>query len=232
VSVSPIYFGLGYHFDRYDEIHDTRAAAGEATPFTVYSDGAPTRTQSSGLSANVFIDTRDNQINATRGLFWNASMRSYLRAIGSDDDRQSLWSDFRGYVLLPRGGRNALAIWNFLWFTFGKAPYLDLPAVGWDTYGRSARGYLQGHIRGTNMCYTEFEYRMRFSRDDLWGGVAFVNLTNVTQTGGGPFGAFDTGGGVGLRMKFNKKTNTNLSVDAALGQDRTVRFFFGLQEVF
>jgi len=37
---------------------------------------------------------------------------------------------------------------------------------------------------------------------------------------------------VGVRMKFNKKTNTNLSVDAARGQDEKTRWFFGLQEVF
>lgn len=232
VKQSPIYFGLGYHFDRYDNIHDQRAEQGESTPFSEYSGGTPSRTQSSGISANVFIDSRDNQINAARGLFWNASMRSYLRALGSDADRQTLWSDFRAYPTIPRGGRNVLAIWSFMWFTFGKAPYLDLPAVGWDTYGRSARGYLQGHLRGPDMVYTEFEYRMRFSRDDLWGGVVFLNFTAVTEESGGTFQRFDSGGGVGLRLKFNKKTNTNLSVDAALGQDDQVRFFFGLQEVF
>jgi hypothetical protein len=226
------YVGLGYHFDRYDQIHDTRAEQGEATPFSVYSGGTPSRTQSSALSANILIDTRDNPINGKRGVFWNASMRSFLKGIGSDQDRQILWSDFRSYTRLPRDGRNVLAIWNYMWFTFGQAPYLDLPAIGWDTYGRSGRGFLQGRIRGPDQVYVEFEYRMRFTRDDLWGGVAFFNLTNTNGSNGGSFGTMDPGGGAGVRLKFNKKTDTNLAVDAAWGQDENVRFFFGLQEVF
>lgn len=223
------YVGAGYHFDRYDQIKDVRAENGEVTPFSVYSGGTPTRTQSSALSANILIDTRDNAINAKRGLFWNASLRSYLKAIGSDNDRQALWSDFRSYTRFRNG--NVLAIWNYLWFTFGRAPYLDLPAIGWDTYGRSGRGYLQGHIRGADQVYAEAEYRMRFTRNGLWGGVAFASATG-TAAPDGPFGRLDPAGGVGLRLKFNKRTDTNASVDAAMGQDDLVRLFFGLQEVF
>ncbi|HET9325833.1 MAG TPA: hypothetical protein VFQ05_03595 [Candidatus Eisenbacteria bacterium] len=231
VKQTPIYVGLGYHFDRYDEIHDERAEAGETTPYLVYSGGLPSRSQSSAVSGNVLIDTRDNAINAGRGVFWNASLRFDLRELGSDEDRQTLWSDFRTYVHLPRG-RDVLAIWNYYWFTFGRGPYLDLPAIGWDTYGRSGRGYLQGRIRSANMVYLEFEYRRRFTRDDMFGGVAFMNMTASTNSSGGPFGTPDPGFGLGIRVKFNKKTNTNLSVDAARGQDDTTRFFFGLQEVF
>jgi hypothetical protein len=125
-----------------------------------------------------------------------------------------------------------LAIWSTVWLALGPAPYLDLPAIGWDTYGRSGRGYLQGNIRGTNQIYTEFEYRLRLSRNDMWGVVGFVNFMATTAPGDGAFGTLDPGGGIGLRMKFNKKTNTNLSVDAARGQDNQTRWFFGLQEVF
>jgi hypothetical protein len=58
-----------------------------------------------------------------------------------------------------------------------------------------------------------------------------VNLT-APSAADGSFGSFEPGYGVGLRMKFNKRTNTNLAVDAARGQDETTRLFFGLQEVF
>src|SRR5262245_22042121 len=46
VSVSSVYVGIGYHFDLYDKILDERAEAGETTPFSVYSGGTPSRTQS------------------------------------------------------------------------------------------------------------------------------------------------------------------------------------------
>jgi len=225
-----VYVGLGLHFDRYANIHDQRAERGEPTPFSVYSVGTPEQTQSVGLSGNILMDTRDNAINAAHGFFWNGSIRSYQKAFGSDQDRQAMFSDFRAFT--PLGGRNVLAIWSTLWFTFGNGPYLDLPAIGWDTYGRSGRGFLQGNIRGTNQIYTEFEYRMRFTRDDMWGAVVFLNTMATTAPGDGAFGSLDPGYGAGLRMKFNKKTNTNLSVDAARGQDEITRWFFGLQEVF
>lgn len=232
VQNSYVFVGLGIHFDRYANIRDHRAENGEPTPFSVYSGGTPEHTQSVAVSANVLMDTRDNAINASRGVFWNGSVRSYQKAFGSDQDRQSMWSDFRGFVRLPGSSRNVLAIWSTMWFTFGNAPYLDLPAIGWDTYGRSGRGYLQGNIRGTNQIYTEFEYRVRLSRNDMWGAVGFANFMATTAPGDGAFGTLDPGYGVGLRMKFNKKTNTNLSVDAARGQDDKTRWFFGLQEVF
>jgi hypothetical protein len=59
-----------------------------------------------------------------------------------------------------------------------------------------------------------------------------VNLTASSNSAGGAFDAPDPGYGIGLRLKFNKRTNTNASVDASRGQDNTTRFFFGLQEVF
>jgi hypothetical protein len=232
VGISRLYFGVGYHFDRHDKIFDNRAAAGEVTPYVTYSGSALTHTQSSGLSANVLVDSRDNAINARRGVYWNAGMRAYQKELGSDDSWQMLFSDFRGYRPLPGGSRNALAVWTYQWFTFGHAPYLDLPATGWDTYGRGARGYLQGRIRAANQFYSEFEYRAVLRRDGLIGAVAFVNLMASTTPEGGAFGPLDPGYGVGFRMKFNKRTDTNLAVDAADSRDKIVRFFFGLQEVF
>jgi hypothetical protein len=143
-----------------------------------------------------------------------------------------LWSDFRSFSHFPGKSPNVLAIWTTLWFTFGHAPYLDLPAIGWDTYGRSGRGFVQGHMRGANQVYLEFEYRMRFTRDGLWGGVVFGNLIATTVATGGQFEAADRGIGAGLRLKFNKRTNTNLAIDGAWGQDTKPRVFLGLQEAF
>ena len=232
VSKSGIYVGAGYYFDRYDQIVDDRAAAGESTPFTAYSGTGVTRTQSSGVVLSILVDTRDNAINASRGLMWNASIGSYPKGLGSDVDHQTLWSDFRSYVRMPRDSRNILAIWNTVWTTFGRPPYLDLPAIGWDTYGRGGRGFVMGHIRGPDQIYTEFEYRMRFTNNGLWGGVVFMNITTTTSGIGSTFGPFDPGYGFGVRLKFNKRTNTNLAADVARGQDATTRMFFGLQEVF
>jgi hypothetical protein len=54
----------------------------------------------------------------------------------------------------------------------------------------------------------------------------------TTGAAGSAFGQVDPGGGIGLRVKFNKRSATNLTVDLSWGQAQPGRFFFGMQEVF
>ena len=61
---------------------------------------------------------------------------------------------------MPSGAGGVFAVWATTWFTFGTPPYLELPAIGWDTYQRSGRGYPQGRVRGENQIYLEGEYRV------------------------------------------------------------------------
>jgi hypothetical protein len=231
IGRSAWFVGMGYHFDRYDKIHDERATLGEATPFSVYSGGTPTHTQSSGFSIGTVVDTRDHPSNASRGTYWNLTLRSNLHALGSDVDHHSLWSDLRLHTRLPRNSPHVLAVWNWVWVTSGSTPYLDLPAIGWDTYGRSGRGYVQGRIRGPQLGYLEFEYRRRLTRDDLWGAVAFFSLTSASPDDG-VFEAVDPAFGLGVRLKFNKRTKTNLAVDVGRTPGGTQKLFIGLQETF
>ena len=115
--------------------------------------------------------------------------------------------------------------------TFGHAPYLDLPAIGWDTYGKSGRGYVQGRLRAPQQIYNEAEYRVVFRRDELLGGVVFLNAT-ASALPTGNFGALDPGLGLGLRIKFIKRTRTNLTLDYGWGNESSKGFFLGTQEIF
>ena len=227
-----LYAGVGYHLDVWDKIVDPRAAAGEDTPYTLYSGHDPTQEIASGLLFSALYDSRDNPINARRGLYWIGTIRAFPRGLGSDRNWQGLWSDMRSYSRVPGGSRNTLAFWSYLWFTFGDAPYLDLPSIGWDTYSRSGRGYPQGRIRAVHIVYTEAEYRAVLTRDGLLGAVAFVNLTFTSLPGLDYFGPPDPGGGVGLRLKFGKRTDTNLTVDYGWGSARSNGVYFGMQEAF
>jgi len=116
--------------------------------------------------------------------------------------------------------------------TFGPSPYLDLPANGWDTYGRGARGYIQGRIRGLDQVYTEFEYRAQLTPDGLLGAVFFLNMTVTTEGERRVFGQHDLGGGVGLRVKLNKRSHTNITLDHGWGQQGSSGWFIGTTEVF
>jgi hypothetical protein len=232
VVSGPVFVGLGYHYDEFTDIVDQRAQQGEATPFTTYSRGAVSRTVASGLSVNLLGDTRDNLVNASSGYYLSMSLRNYMETMGSDANWQELWAEMRVYPHVPKRGRNVLAFWLYSWFSFGPAPYLNQPSNGWDTYGRGARGYLQGRIRGPNQVYLETEYRVGLSRDGLWGAVVFFNLTCTTNPDTQTFGRADAGVGAGLRMKFNKHANTNLTIDHGWGRDGSKGFFLGMSEVF
>jgi hypothetical protein len=87
-------------------------------------------------------------------------------------------------------------------------------------------------MRGRNQIYTEFEYRFGLTRDGLLGGVAFLNLMATTLPASGQFGKLDPGYGAGLRLKFDKRTSTNLAVDYARDRFGDGHLFFGMQEVF
>ena len=227
-----VYLGIGVHFDEFNDIVDDRAEQGEQTPFTDYSGGLVSSNRATGLSINLLADTRDNLVNAKHGYYLNWSFRDYLADFGSDNNWQELWVEARVYPHLPKHSDNVLAFWMYGWLTFGHAPYLDLPSNGWDTYGRGARGYLAGKIRGAGQIYAESEYRFSLTSDGLWGAVVFLNGTSTVHPDTGIFSRLDLGGGAGIRMKFNKHTSTNLAIDYAWGQAGSSGFFLGMTEVF
>lgn len=228
----PVFIGLGYHYDEFMNIVDDRAQKGEVTPFTAYSDGTPDKTAASGFSLNVLGDTRDNLVNPSAGYYLSASFRDYLKSVGSDNNWQEMWVEMRLYPHLPQSSRNVLGFWVYSWLTFGNAPYLNLPSNGWDTYGRGARGYLQGRIRGVNQIYVESEYRRTLTKDGLWGVVGFANGTITSSPETSTFSRADMGFGAGLRLKLNKHTNTNISLDYGWGRAQSRGFFLGMSEVF
>jgi len=228
----PVFIGLGYHYDEFMNIEDDRAQKGELTPFTVYSGDGVDKTVASGFSLNVLGDTRDNLVNPASGYYLAASFRDYLKSVGSDNNWQEMWAEMRLYPHLPAASRNVLGFWLYSWLTFGKAPYLNLPSNGWDTYGRGARGYLQGRIRGPNQIYLETEYRRGLTADGLWGAVVFLNGTVTTNSETGIFSRADVAAGAGLRIKFNKHTNTNVTIDYGWGRDASHGLFLGMTEVF
>lgn len=228
----PVFVGIGYHLDAFNDIVDDLAAQGQTTPYTTYSGGDPTRTVASGFSINILGDTRNNLVNPSAGYYLNWSFHNYLQSWGSDFDWQELWVEARVYPHVPTKSQNVLAFWLYAWMTFGPGPYLNLPADGWDTYGRGARGYLQGRIRGVNQIYLESEYRFSLTADGLFGMVTFVNVTCTADPETATLSKGDPGVGAGLRIKFNKNSDTNLAIDHGWGLEGSRGWFLGMTEAF
>jgi outer membrane protein assembly factor BamA len=150
-------------------------------------------------------DNRDNPINTYNGNYASLSFRVNEKIFGGTQNSTMFYYDLRKYIPLKKSKPGmVLSFWS--WGTFvtsGHVPYLDLPAIGWDTYGRSGRGYVQGRFRGVNMVYGESEFRMPISRNGLFGAVAFVNATTASNptTGQTLFDALAPAYGIGLRIK-------------------------------
>lgn len=225
------YAGLGLAWDHHYDIVETNPNTEVFAQMNSY--GLSKSTTSSGILFNILYDDRINSINPWGGTYLNFVYRSNLTALGSDQSWQAILLDVRRYIPFPRHSENILALWNYNWLTFaGNAPYLDLPATGWDPFSNTGRGYIQGRFRSKNLIYTEAEYRFKILRNGLIGGVVFGNAQTVTDWPSNSFNSVAFGAGAGMRLKFNKHSRTNVCIDYAFGQGGSQGVFVNLGEVF
>jgi hypothetical protein len=186
-----------------------------------------------GPILNVLYDTRTNQINPDKGMYFNILYRDNFQALGSDNNWQSLVIDTRKYFTFPSNSKNILAIWNLEWLTLsGKIPYLIMPSTGWDDQYNSGRGYIQSRFRARSMSYFESEYRFGISHNGLFGGVIFANVQSFSGDLSSTYATLLPGYGAGLRLKINKHSRTNICVDYGLGKNGSGGFYVNLGEVF
>ncbi|AUD05842.1 BamA/TamA family outer membrane protein [Spirosoma pollinicola] len=227
-----LYAGMGYHLDLHWNI-DSYNSRREVTRISRYTNGVVGRSVSSGPTVHLLYDNRQNAINPAGGFLVNATLRANMRVLGSDDTYQSALVEVRKYVHVPANSDNILAFWSYNALTLsGNPPFLDLPSTGWDYSGNVGRGFIQGRFRGKNLLYAETEYRFHLTADRLLGGVVFANAQTVTEQNSGQFEKIVPAVGAGLRIKMNKLSRTNLSVDYGVGFDGSKGLFFNLGEVF
>lgn len=223
--------GMGYNLDYHWNISHKGMRNGNQSDFGRYDPSHST--VSSGITLNALYDSRNNLINAKKGVYANFQFRNNLQALGSKRNWESITVDLRKYFLFPGRSKNVLAFWSYnTLITFGKPPYLDLPSTGWDSYNSTGRGFIQGRYRGTKMVYLESEYRCRITSNGLLGAVFFANSEAFA---GGPksqLESFQTGYGTGVRIKLNKQSDTNLAIDYGFGTQGSKGLFIAVGEVF
>ncbi len=226
-----LFLGLGYNMDYHWGITEAGLGDGVLTDFDKY--GKTEKSVSTGPSLKLLYDTRRNPINPVVGSYLNIVYRPNLTLMGSDRNWQYLLLEYRKYLRLPGVVKNILAIWSYNCITLsGVPPYLDLPSTAWDEFNNVGRGYIQSRFRGTNLLYLEAEYRFAILLDGLLGGVVFMNAQCVSNW---PSNSFDTiwpGAGLGLRIKVNKHSNTNMAIDYGFGLQGSNGLYFGLGEMF
>ena len=238
-----IYGGGGYHLDYYYDIHDNLlhldADKPTITPHYAYSTlhGFDLDEYAiSGLSLNFVYDSRDNLINAYKGIYFNLNYRYNFTFMGSSRNSSMLWSEFRTYLGLSKvNPRHLLALWfSGSFMTTGHVPYLGLMSNGFDQMSSAGRGYPQGRWRGEDMVYGEVEYRFPISPcSGVVGGVLFANLVTASNRDMNVplFGYFKPGAGFGLRIMVSKYDRTNLLIDFGLGE-KSMGIYLQAQEIF
>ena len=227
-----LYAGAGYYLDLHWNI-ESYTGTRERTRISGYPYGVLGRSVSSGPTLNVVYDNRRNAINSSGGLYMNAVFRANMDILGSDNTYQSLLVEARKYIPFPAHSDNVLAFWSYNALTLnGDPPFLDLPSTGWDSNGNVGRGFIQGRFRGKKLLYAETEYRFHITADRLLGGVVFANVQTVTEQKSGNFEKVVPAVGTGVRIKLNKVSRTNLSIDYGFGMDGSHGLFFNLGEVF
>jgi hypothetical protein len=227
------YVGGGYDYDAYLEIDDKGDTAGHVTPFLEYNHGQPVpQTVATGPEVAALQDSRDNPINPLKGSYMSVNIGAYPTLLGSSSDFATLIVDYRNYLRPAKWWPGILAIRNYDWLTVGRAPYMELPAIGWDRDATLGRGYGQGRLRGSQMLYAEGEERMPVTKNGLIGLALFLNVTAMANPSTSQFNTLNPGYGVGLRLKFAKATDNNVRFDFGWGRDGSHGVYLGLGEAF
>ncbi|MBS1918684.1 MAG: hypothetical protein JST17_00360 [Bacteroidetes bacterium] len=233
------YGGVGLFYDYFWKIKEvgipvvpitTYNPLGIATAFEHYvkkKNPAPHET-AVGPAFKLLFDSRDNPVNAWKGFFASLLFHPSFKNWGSDTSWSSLIIDVRKYISFSHIKENVLAFWGYYWENFEKSSFLLLPSSGWDDSWNTGRGYSQGRYRGKIMRYLETEYRFQIMRNGILGAVIFSNLQNFPNELYTSYSKYrgrknvmvtSLGYGMGLRVKFNKFSRTNMAIDTGFGQD-------------
>ncbi len=225
-----LYAGIGYQLDHHSNITQSGINAGRVTDFTKY--GFTKTSTSSGVSVSLNYDTRKSSINPEGGSFYlNMLFLQNITALGSSSNYNSILLDVRKYFQLSHN--LILALWTYNVITLsGNPPYLDLPGTGSDTYSNVGRGYELGRFIGKKMVYAEAELRFGITKNGLLGGVVFTNAQSLSELKTNQLKVISPAIGLGLRIKFNKFSNTNTAIDYGIGKGGSRGFAGNLGEVF
>jgi hypothetical protein len=228
-----IFIGAGYAADYHINIKTIGDTIG-LQKFTGYNSGTnPGQNSfSSGLLIDFLYDSRVNPINPASGVYANFVFRGNKQYLGSNTNWNSLNLDLRRYISFNMQRQNVLALWGYYWTVLNSnVPYLDLPSIGWDSYQRSGRGFDQNRYRGNGLVDFEAEYRRDLTENGLFGYVVFANLNSVTEQDKYQFKYWHPAAGLGLRIKFNKLSGTNVAIDYGASKGFS-SFYINLGEVF
>jgi hypothetical protein len=239
IGDSKFYLGAGYHLDIHSKIQNFIDGGTDIPNLFSHdayniSKGFDTEKYTvSGVSLNMVMENRDNSVSPYEKNFAWVQYKINPSFMGSDQNSSLLMHYFN---LSERRKRNLIGVWGFGNFVVsGNVPYMSLPSLQWDMFGRSGRAYAQGRFRGESMVYGEAEWRFPLQRNkETFGGTVFVNAAsfNSKTTGEKLMEQINPGYGVGFRVMINKQNRTTIAADYGFGQKGNSGFYLNVNESF
>lgn len=239
---SHFYIGAGFTINTYKNIDDERKIGPSVNThnfrYSMINNFPSASYAANGLLFNVEYNTRDHINRPYRGMYIDVVLRTNERWMRSSSNAYLLKTELRKYWSLSKvNPEHVLAFWYWgSYLLSGKLPYLELPGTGSDQANRMGRGYTIGRFKGHSFMFSEMEYRFPVTPNKLLSAVAFVNAQSASsQRINNDINLMEfvePGGGVGLRLLFNKYTRSNLCIDYAMGSYGSKGLFVGLNEVF
>ena len=218
--ISTIYLGITQRYQKVFGI-STKAGGTFDTTTVVGKAGGVT----SGLGLSLFSDSRDRLLNPSGGKHYIALRQLWFgRYVGSQFSFNQLELDARYYLSL--GPSTLLALQSYHLMQSAGAPFRMQALLGSDSH---MRGYYQGRYRDAN--YHTAQAELRFPIWRFLRGVAFAGAGGVAPKAFQLANAIKPTAGLGLRILVDKKEQTYMRFDYAVGK-RTAGFYVAFGEAF
>jgi len=182
---------------------------------------------SSGLQLAMIYDSRDNLLNAKKGVYIAITHGFYGKFMGSTQGYGLTRFDLRYYMQPLQSPNSVLAFQFRTHFSYGDTPLQELGRFGGSS---TMRGYFEGRYTDRDLFATQVEWRQKLT--PRWGVTAFVGFGGVAPTLN-QFSIDKThpAVGVGVRFLIDKKEDLNLRLDFGFGQKK-VKNYFNIAEAF
>ena len=182
---------------------------------------------SSGLGLGILKDNRSNLLNPKAGeMYLSLQGMGFGKALGSDFGFAAADADLRYFRKAPWGGVTAFQLISR--HRTGGSPFRMQGILGGNMM---LRGYYFGRYRDLNFSAAQAEYRYLPGR--LLGFTAFAAAGQVYRFDQlQEAGKIKWSGGLGIRIRVDKKENTYLRSDFAMTGEGDFGFYFAFGEAF
>ena len=182
---------------------------------------------SSGIQLAIILDSRDNILNASKGMFIGLTHGFYGSFLGATQNYQLTRLDFRYYMQPLKKPSSILGIHFLAHFSHGNTPLLEQARLGGNEI---MRGYFEGRFTERHLLATQVEWRQKLSY--RWGVVGFAGIGTVAPS----ISEFNLDYirpslGVGVRFLIDAEENLNLRLDYGIGNEKN-NYYFKIAESF